>query len=424
MTFLFSNTNEPHISNVRYQITQETCAYMKFDMWGQVPAIYTHTSIPNSKEIANAQAEEIAHRLPRKPFTALANDFPDAHLDLSAFLRDHKYPADVTTYGLYIKGVNYVSGCPTRYGEYAFCSEMRLPSYSTAKSAFAAVAMMRLGQLYGSNLYTGKIQAYLPQVGQKASWANVTFDDALNMATGHFNSSDFQADENSAAEARFLIAEKYQVKLKDALTFFPPKTTPGTVWVYQSSNTFLAVQAMTTFLQEKRGVKADLFDLVRDDIYTPLHISQGGLTTIRTNNSATGRPDGYFGLFYIQDDIAKIGDFLNNGNGKLGEQQVLDPVRLRESLFRDPSAKGLPVSASGTVRYNHAFWAEQFTGKQNPSNTCDFWVPYMSGYGGISVLLLPNGATFYIFSDSNEFSFEDAVGEIEKLSPYCRPTDK
>jgi hypothetical protein len=43
----------------------------------------------------------------------------------------------------------------------------------------------------------------------------------------------------------------------------------------------------------------------------------------------------------------------------------------------------------------------------------------MSGYGGITVLLLPNGATYYIFSDGNEFSWYAAVNEINKIAPLC-----
>ncbi len=38
LTFVFDATT---ISKVRYQVTQETCAYQKFDMWGQVSATYT-----------------------------------------------------------------------------------------------------------------------------------------------------------------------------------------------------------------------------------------------------------------------------------------------------------------------------------------------------------------------------------------------
>jgi hypothetical protein len=34
---------------------------------------------------------------------------------------------------------------------------------------------------------------------------------------------------------------------------------------------------------------------------------------------------------------------------------------------------------------------------------CNFWSAFMSGYGGNIVALLPNGVTFYSFSDGNEF---------------------
>jgi hypothetical protein len=54
-----------------------------------------------------------------------------------------------------------------------------------------------------------------------------------------------------------------------------------------------------------------------------------------------------------------------------------------------------------------------------PQYRCNFWVPFMSGYGGISVLLLPNGATYYIFSDGNEFIWYAAVHEINKIAPVC-----
>ena len=40
LTFLFDDSK---ISQVRYQITHETCEYFQFDMWGQVGATYTIT---------------------------------------------------------------------------------------------------------------------------------------------------------------------------------------------------------------------------------------------------------------------------------------------------------------------------------------------------------------------------------------------
>jgi len=43
----------------------------------------------------------------------------------------------------------------------------------------------------------------------------------------------------------------------------------------------------------------------------------------------------------------------------------------------------------------------------------------MSGYGGITVAMAPNGATYYYFSDNEEFSWSPPVHEMNKLSPYC-----
>jgi hypothetical protein len=105
---------------------------------------------------------------------------------------------------------------------------------------------------------------------------------------------------------------------------------------------------MTGFLQKQKGGD-DLFNLVRDSVYKPIHWSKGGLTTIRTDNSETGRPSGYFGLFFIQDDVVKIGRFLNEGQGKIDRKQVLDPDRVRESIFRNPNSLGLPSPAVTTT---------------------------------------------------------------------------
>ncbi|MFZ3264454.1 MAG: hypothetical protein WA172_10675 [Terriglobales bacterium] len=424
MMFLFSNTTPIHISKVRYQVTQETCTYLKVDMWGQLSATYTPSKISTSTELKNEHASEIAHRIPRKPFAALAGDFPNSGIDLAGIFRTMKFPKDITTYGLYINGTNYVGPCQTRYGEYAFCGEMRLPSYSTAKSAFASVAMMRLGQMYGNSAYSQLIRDFLPQYVMGGDWSKVTFSNTLDMATGNYIDAKFHADEDSMAEAAFLIAETYDKKIAAAFTPFPHKADPGTTWVYQSHGTFLVTQAMTAYLQ-KQGGGDDLFNLVRNTVYKPIHWSKGALTTIRTDDSETGRPDGYFGLFYIQDDVAKIGRFLDEGQGKIDGKQVLDPERLQETLLRKPDSLGLTVSdqgrgsVNGSFHYHNAFWEKHITPAEFHQYACDFWIPYMSGYGGISILLLPHDEVYYIFTDANEFNWYNAVHEINKLKPFC-----
>jgi hypothetical protein len=43
----------------------------------------------------------------------------------------------------------------------------------------------------------------------------------------------------------------------------------------------------------------------------------------------------------------------------------------------------------------------------------------MSGYGGNIVLLLPNGVSYYIFSDGMEFRWRHPLSAAAKLAPMC-----
>jgi hypothetical protein len=427
MTFLFSNKKSPHISQARYQITQETCEYFKFNMWGQLPATYVHSKVAGAGELRKAAAAEMANRLPTKPFSALAADYPNSGLDLGNFMSGRKFPEDVTTYGLFINGIHYVGNCQTRYGMYAFCDNMRFASYSVAKSAFAGLALMWLGQQYGSSVYGELIRNHVPQYVDGGDWTNVTFANTSDMATGNYISTKEEEDEDGPHEDAFTRAEPYAEKIADAFTPFPHNANPGTTFVYQTHATFVLTQAMNSYLQQRQGSGADIFNSIRDMVYKPIHLSQGGLTMLRTDNSATGKPFGGYGLFLIQDDVAKIGRLLNNSGGMIDGKQALDAARLKESLFRtaDPTSMSLPVpwsenpSVQNTYRYHNYFWARHMTTAEFPQYHCDFWVPLMSGYGGNSVLLLPDGATFYIFSDGDEWEWFGAVNEINKIAPFC-----
>jgi hypothetical protein len=79
----------------------------------------------------------------------------------------------------------------------------------------------------------------------------------------------------------------------------------------------------------------------------------------------------------------------------------------------------LNTSGVPTFKYNNGFWAREWTPSQARQYKCTFWTPFMSGYGGISVVMMPNGSIFYYFSDNNEFSWYDAVNESNKISPMC-----
>lgn len=431
-TFLFRKDAKPNVSNIAYQITGETCAYMQFDMAGQVRASYEPGPVPDGADLAAAEAAEVSARMPMRPFSELARDFPGSGFDPKAFLAEYEHPEHVAAYGIVFRGIHYTSGCATRgtahgLGAYPYCSQMRLPSYSTAKSAFSSLAMMRLAQRYGRELYDRPMKQDLPQLlaAGSADWSAVTYDNASDMATGNYLSTEEEADEDGPLMDAFDDAEVFNDKLAKAVKLFPHRGPPGRTWVYHSNETFIQTQAMNAFLKRHEGPTADLFAMMWADVYHPLHLSRGFQSTLRTDNRGNGAPWGYAGLFWSIDDLAKLAAFLSAGDGRIDGQQVLDATRLREALFRT-THPGLPVpdweqhpKVRNTYVYNHNFWGKQVGPEEFPAIHCRFTVPIMSGYGGITVMVLPNGAAYYAVADGNEFPHNAAIEQIARLAPYC-----
>jgi Beta-lactamase len=433
MTFLFNGSS---VSNVRYQVTHETCMYFQFDMWGELPAAYVATAPANADAIRSNKSAEVSNRLPVKSISELPADYPNSGANFSAF-GGGVTPAAMSEYGLLIADptnagrlTNYVSTCGTRHGDDPFCDERRLPSYSTAKTSFAGLAFMRLVEQGGSAVRNLNIGNYLPGWTLYAPWArwnSVTFKDAVELATGHYRSAAdigvWFADENSWYENQYLTAETDTAKFSTALEYWPyqPSGAPGTTFVYHSHDMFLATRAMQTY------AGTDLFNKVRDDVYKPLELSAGFMTSLRTGNtsnntSTLGQALGSHGLFYNRDDIAKLAKLLNNDHGVINNVQVLSPSELNAAMQRDPNDRG--VATNGTIinqRYNDGIWGKQMTRAEFPNSGygCDFWVPRMSGYGGIVVLMMPNGATYWYFSDNNEFAWYDAIQAANKLKSMC-----
>ena len=70
------------------------------------------------------------------------------------------------------------------------------------------------------------------------------------------------------------------------------------------------------------------------------------------------------------------------------------------------------------VGANNGFWAKKFKGS-NLGCTKDVWIPFMSGFGGITVALMPNKTLYYYFSDDQDFAWDRAVIASNKISPFC-----
>lgn len=410
MTFLF---DEDEISKVWYQVTQETTSSIRANFWGLLDAAYHREPVENADGVRDDFAEELADRFPTKPIEQIIVDYPGA--DISAFGAGVT-PEHMTMYGFVIDGVNYVGECPTRFGLYPYCESMRATSYSTAKSAFVSVALMRLAQKYDPDVGDLLIKDYVPEyAGSPGDWENVTFDNTIDMATGHYEVSWFMGDDNGTKMGEFFGAQPYAERIAAAFDW-PHQVDPGTTWVYRTCDTFILTRAMHNYLLSQEGPDADIYQFVVEEVYVPLKVGPGAHTTMRTaDNNWQGQAEGGYGQWWIQDDIAKIATLLNSDGGKIDGEQVLHPGLLAAALQQDPGDRG--VEMDGRRNYNDAFWAQKYT--KADGFACDFWVVQMQGVSGNVVVLMPNGTTYYYFSDNQEFTWDKAVEESHRIISHC-----
>ncbi len=410
MTFLFDETS---ISNVWYQITQETSFFFRANFWGLLEANYHPESVASAGEIRAAHRAEIENRFPTKPISQLAIDYPD--VDPSRFgaglTLDHR-----TTFGVVVDGVNYRSECHTRFGPYTYCEYMRSASWSTAKSAFAGIVMMRLAQQYDEGVPDLLIRDYLPEhAGSPGDWSEVTFNNTLDMATGNYESARFMVDENQFETHPYWAETEYAPKIAAALSW-PDGGDPGETWVYHTSDTFIVTRAMHNYLRDVTDSDSDIFQYVVDEVYNKIDLSSGARSTLRTSdNNWTGQAYGGHGMWWVPDDIAKIATLLQDGGVDPSGTQLLHPGLVAASLQRDPGDRGVEISDRN--RYNNAFWATRYGPGQGFD--CEFWVTEMRGISGVVVVLMPNGVTYYYISDNQEFTWDVAVTESDKIAPNC-----
>jgi hypothetical protein len=416
MSWLFRGGD---VSRVAYQVASETCGYFKADLWGVVDAEYIPADLADEAVpvIARVNAHR-ASRLPVRSLERLAADYPA--IDAANLGIGDGIPADdISVLGLVVDGIHYRSDCPTRQGPHPFCSSVSLPSYSTAKSIFAAIATMRLERQFPG--VSGRSIASLVDECDLAKWRDVTIEDALDMATGNFESTDAEVDEDSPAHEDFVFADRHSDKIEFACNHFPRKSHPGTMFVYHTSDTYLVGVALQRILDEVGG--GDVYDQVLlEPIWRVLNLSPQLDVTKRTYDDEAQPFTGY-GLTYEADDIVRIARWLANDGALLEGSPSLDMAMLEASLQRLQAVAGLRAG-SDELYYNNGFWAYN----AGPSLNCagPVWVPFMSGVSGITVAMFPNGVIYYYFSDSYVFRWQtgrEAAHAVRALCPSinCSP---
>lgn len=414
LTFVFRDDGTS--SQAAVQVASETCKYLKLDMWGLLDAEYDPHTVAGRDSVMAAHRANVDARLPTRPLSELAARHPDIDVSQLALGK----PSGRTLYGLVFEGTNYVAGCATRHGDYPYCDVLPFPSYSLAKSVAAGIGYMALARQH-PDLAEASVAGNAPVAGCRSQdWRDVTLRNLLDMTSGHYDSAAYEADENAPNSAHFFRAHTLADKADFACNAYPRKSDPGSTWVYHTADTFLLGATMQHYWRDVRDDDtADVFDDIVDaGVFAPLTLSATARHTRRTADAAAQPFFGY-GLQFHRDDIVRLARFLQDG-GKLDAKPTLDPALMDAAMQRDANARGSKVTGYPNLRYQAGFWARNVApviGCQRP-----LWVPFMSGVGGISVVMYPDGSIYYSVNDSDTpavYDWSPSARVVNALHGLC-----
>ena len=397
---VFSISNENQISNIIFEIASETCAYYKFDYVGLYSANFQFTNaLPNLSNNSD------------KNIISIENLYKRYNLTNKSFLNsDYIDPSNVTMFGLIDSNNHYVSSCMTRLGNYPFCDQILLPSYSLAKSIAGTFSLSLLESQYGSisNLYVSDL---VPECyGRK--WKNVTLNNLSDMSTGQYFNSTHDFDESSVASSEVIFMfEEHKDKIKKACSAFPKKTKPGTRFVYHTSDTYILGLALNNYLQSNSNRK-DYFNDVLIPFLEANNLSQTSQSVLATNDNIKQSYTGW-GMFFLRSDLDGLATIIHNIKNNSSTQLTY----LYDALNPNDNNSLLAIP-SVNIYYNNGFWSRKFD--KNIFNCSeDVWIPFMSGFGGITFAFFPNGMSYYYFSDGYEFAWESAIFSSHSIKPFC-----
>ncbi len=119
-------------------------------------------------------------------------------------------------------------------------------------------------------------------------------------------------------------------------------------------------------------------------------------------------------MIFHNDDIARIAQALNSDNPP---DILSSSAYFKAAMFRT-SKPGHTLLSEQNLAYRNSFWGVDVSKWIDCAG--ETWVPFMSGYGGISVAMFPNNSVYYYFTDSNQHGFRKAAVEANKALNYCK----
>jgi hypothetical protein len=425
-TFLYRGSE---VSNLRFQIVQQTSPYYIPNIFvaaGLAPATLKAASKNKLDEARRAYEADRRDAVPIATWQALAASVGGEKLEGFDGVMSS---SDIVLSGLDYHGRFYLKQCQSAGGPLPWCDRARFGVWSATKALANAAALLHLAQKYGPSVFDLKIRDYVPEAARYPGWNEVRFEDAINMATGVGNgstnvnpnkTSDGYLDPSYATwyEARS-VREKIEALLRDGRVY---PWGPGKVTRYRDQDMFILGVAMDRFIRSKEGASADLWTMLRREVFEPIGIHEAPTNRTIEVGEAPGQPLMAYGYYPTISDLVLMARLYQNG-GRLGDRQILFGPRVKELLTWSKS-KGLPTGerlSGGETTYSNAFWVEPYAS----ANGCRVFYPRMVGWGGNLVALMPGGLTGVRLAKGDESkdaatADTDGMARVaDRLSPFC-----
>lgn len=353
-TFLFDDETASPL------VVQFSGKFSDMDTWVRLPFSLIRGKVKDRDRLEAEYLLEMEQRLPTRSLTELAEKFGSRGREA---LRLWPESENESVSGVVIGSVLYVGDCPTRFGPYPYCDEMRHSVYSMVKSLNNLIAILRLAHKYGDEVFDQKIKDYTYTFVSKEA----TFADALNMTiNGKFNYNDGVAD--------------------------------------------LLARAMDSFFKSKEGSDAHIWAMVLEEVFRPIGVFH---SPVIPTYGGTSLSEGIFPTYH---DIAKISLLLQNG-GRHRNEQLLSARKIREALYRT-EIRGAPAPNvhNAGVSYFMSLWQVPIE-----LDKCTINVSMMSGVGGKISVLLPSGAVaFYVRNSKGKNFVRELTVAVNSLRPECQ----
>jgi hypothetical protein len=425
-TFLYRGQT---VTALRFQIVQQTTPAhieLPFTAVGVAPAQRDVLPALDRAALVARYRASLRDAVPVRPWSELERRLGAARL--AGF--DAGLPADQTVLtGLDYHGTLYLKGCASAGGPLPWCDRTRFGIWSVTKAFSNEVALLRLAQKYGPGVFREKIVDYVPEARAYPAWAQVTFDDCINMATGIGNGST-NRDPNDAVDGYIdatyndwadaaSVADKVATLLRIGKTY---PWGPGAVVRYRDQDMYILGVAMDRYLKRHEGASADLWGMMEREVYEPIGIHYAPINRSIEPGGGAGHPLMAYGYYATIGDLVKVARLYHAGGAAHGVQILYRP-RINQ-LSAGPAPRGLPTgvhSPDGETTYFNAFWNLRY----NALGGCRLYIPQMEGWGENLVGLFPGGLTAIRIAhapgESGETDPLAMVRVVDGLSAFCGP---